>query len=254
MPSLDSAGTPDLEHSHHPELIAARLSGDQKHSYLKDFVYGAIDGAVTTFAVVSGVAGAGLPSNIVVILGVANLVGDGFSMAAGNFLGTKAEAEHRERIRQMEERHISAEPDGEREEIRQIFREKGFDGDLLEEVVNVITTDRTRWVETMLQEEHGLAPIAASAWRAAIMTFSAFLVVGAIPLVPFVIELLFGLEVPHAYLLSTGMTAIAFFGVGAVKSRFVETRWLLAGLETLFVGGLAAGLAYVCGLLLRGIA
>ena len=90
-----------LEHSHEPEAIAARVNGRTEHSYLRDFVYGAIDGTVTTFAVVSGVAGAGLNPGIVVVLGLANLIGDGFSMAASNYLGTRTEDQLRQKIRDM---------------------------------------------------------------------------------------------------------------------------------------------------------
>jgi hypothetical protein len=79
-----------LRTGHTPEAIRARLAAEREHSYLRDFIYGGIDGSVTTFAVVSGVAGADLAASIVIILGLANLIGDGFSMAASNFLGTRA--------------------------------------------------------------------------------------------------------------------------------------------------------------------
>ena len=103
-----------LEHSHVPTDIAARIAAPNSRSYLKDGIYGAIDGAVTTFAVVSGVAGAGLSPSIVIVLGVANLVGDGFSMAAGNFLGTRAENQELEKLRAVEYKHIRECPEGER--------------------------------------------------------------------------------------------------------------------------------------------
>ncbi len=81
----------DHEAEHTPAAIRRRLEARPSQDYLKDSIYGAIDGAVTTFAVVSSVAGAGLSSGIVIILGLANLLADGFSMASGNFLGTRAE-------------------------------------------------------------------------------------------------------------------------------------------------------------------
>ncbi len=238
---------------HKPSAIAQRLELGFRHSYLKDFVYGAIDGAVTTFAVVSGVAGAGLSPGIIIILGAANLVGDGFSMAASNFLGTRAEQQLRARARRLEEEHIARYEKGEREEVRQIFAAKGFEGADLENAVRVITSDRDRWVDTMLQEEHGLPLSSPSAWRAAWTTFVAFLLVGLIPLLPFLWEFARGNVSSSPFLASTIMTAVAFVAVGAAKSRFVDHHWTVSGAETLAVGGAAAALAYVAGVLLKGV-
>ena len=127
-----------LAEMHSPAPSVPRLATGPEHSYLKDFVYGAIDGVVTTFAVVSGVAGAGLSSGVIVVLGVANLVGDGFSMAASNFLGTRAEEQHRNRLRRIEDEHIDRIPDGEREEIRQIMAAQGFENDDLDRAVQIL--------------------------------------------------------------------------------------------------------------------
>lgn len=241
-----------LEHGHNPDEIRERLAAPYRHSYLRDFVYGAIDGTVTTFAVVSGVAGAGLDSNIVIILGAANLIGDGFSMAAGNFLGTRAEQQVIERTRRIEERHIDRNPDGEREEVRQIFAAKGFSGPDLERVVEVITSDRQQWVKTMLTDEHGLSPGGPEPMKAAIVTFAAFLTAGLLPLLPLIASY-FGNPL-SPYLASSLLTGTAFFLIGTLKSRFVEQHWSWAGLETLTVGGAAASLAYLVGILLKDIA
>ncbi len=243
----------ELEASHTPSAIRRRLSDGPRHGYLRDFIYGAIDGAVTTFAVVSGVAGAGLRSDIVIILGVANLVGDGFSMAAGNFLGVRAEKQQRDLLRRVEAQHIAVYPEGEREEIREIFRQKGFEDDDLERAVDIITADRERWIQTMLTEEHGVPLSGPSPWMAALATFTAFLLVGAIPLLSFLASLV-GIEVANPYIWSAALTLSAFFGVGALKSRFVEQEWRWAGIETLAVGGAAALLAYVVGAALGGLA
>ncbi len=244
-----------LRAEHTPQAIERRLAVGPLHSYLSDWVYGAIDGTVTTFAVVAGVMGAGLSTGVILILGIANLLADGFSMAASNYLGTSAEDERRQKVRRAEREHIRLHPHGEREEIRQIFAAKGFEGDDLERAVETITADVDRWVDTMLTDEHGISLVGPNPLRAAWTTFWSFVVVGAIPLIAFAYRYFDrDLEIDTAFTLSTIMTGVAFFSVGALKSRFVDQVWWRGGLVTLGVGGLAAAIAYGTGALLRGIA
>jgi VIT1/CCC1 family predicted Fe2+/Mn2+ transporter len=238
---------PELEHEHTPDAIAERISS-ANHNYIRDFIYGGIDGAVTTFAVVSGVSGAELSPSIVLILGFANLAADGFSMAASNYLGTRAEEDDYKRLEKVEHRHIRLEPEGEREEIRQIYREKGFEGEELEKAVELITSDKDRWVKTMLTEEYGLPAEIRSPWNAAFATFAAFVACGLVPLLPY----LFGVR--SSFVVSCIMTGVTFFLIGSFKSRWSTAGWLRSGMETLFVGALAAGLAYGVGVLLKDIA
>ncbi len=238
---------PELEHEHTSEAIADRIAASN-HNYIRDFIYGGIDGAVTTFAIVAGVSGAELSPSIVLILGFANLIADGFSMAASNYLGTRAEQDDYRRIEKMEYRHIELEPEGEREEIRQIYSEKGFEGEELDKAVELITSDKDRWVKTMLAEEYGLPAAIRSPWTAAFATFAAFVICGLVPLLPYV----FGAG--SSFLVSCIMTALTFFLIGSFKSRWSTTSWFRSGLETLLVGALAAGIAYGIGVLLKGVA
>jgi VIT1/CCC1 family predicted Fe2+/Mn2+ transporter len=242
-----------LARTHTPDAIQLRLEQGGGHAYLRDFVFGAVDGLVTTFAVVAGVAGAGLSAAVIIILGVANLLADGFSMAASNFLASRAEAEQRENLRRQEIEHIEKVPEGEREEIRQIFARKGFEGGPLEHIVDVITADQQAWIDTMLQEEHGLPVAPPRPLRAAVTTFTAFVIVGAVPLVPFVWNQLGAPDIAQPFFVSSLMTGFAFFTVGAVKARFVAASWWGSGLESLLVGGTAAILAYAVGHLLSRI-
>ena len=244
----------DLIEVHTPEAIDERLSRPPRPSHLKDFIYGGIDGTVTTFAVVAGVVGADLSANIIVILGAANLIADGFSMAVSNFLATRAEAQERAKARLEEEREVREAPEGEREEIRQIFSKKGFSGAELDRVVDVITSDPRVWVDTMMVEELGYSPSEARPLRAAAATFTAFLLVGLIPLLTFIVDLAAPDAVVRPFVWSSILTAVAFFIVGALKARFVTQRWWLAGLETLTVGGAAATIAYLVGALLKDVA
>ena len=111
-----------MEHSHHPRAIRERLEEGPKSSYLSDWVYGGIDGAITTFAIVAGVVGAELSTRVILILGAANIIADGFSMAASNYSGTKAELDDYRRHRDYEERQVERIPESERLEIRSTWR------------------------------------------------------------------------------------------------------------------------------------
>jgi VIT1/CCC1 family predicted Fe2+/Mn2+ transporter len=244
----------ELAATHTPAAIQARLASPPSASYLRDFIYGAIDGTVTTFAIVAGVEGAALSAAIVIILGLANLCGDGFSMAASNFLASRAQVEERRRAWDRERRQIGRYPEGEREEIRQIFAAKGFSGPELDRAVEVITADEDLWIETMMTEELGYAREETDPLRAAAATFIAFVLVGFIPIAAFVWDAVTPFELDEAFLWSALMTAIAFLAVGIAKSRIVGQSSWRGGIETLAVGGVAATLAYIVGNLLSSLA
>lgn len=243
-----------VEHSHDPKAIAARLHSGPRHNYLRDFIYGAIDGAITTFAIVSGVAGAGLSSGVVIIMGLANLLADGFSMGVSNYLGTRAENQLRDKIRAQEARHIRLYPDGEREEVRQIFALKGFTDDTLEQVVEVITADEERWIDTMVQEEYGLSLTGGQPFMAGSVTFGAFILVGVLPLAAFLVNWISPDTIAEPFAISAALTMLAFFVIGVIKSGYVKQSRLRGGLETMAVGGIAALLAYGIGGALSGLA
>jgi VIT1/CCC1 family predicted Fe2+/Mn2+ transporter len=242
-----------LEQQHTPDGVKRRLSRPPATSYVRDFVYGAIDGAVTTVAVVAGAAGASLESRVVVIMGLANLFADGFSMAVSNYLGTRAEEQQRQIARRSEERHIELYPEGEREEIRQLFAAKGFEGEDLERAVGVITSDRERWIDMMMREELGFASDDGSATRSALATFAAFLTIGAIPLLPFLVNLAFPGTFGVPFAAAAILTGVAFALVGTLKALVIGQSLWRGAFETVALGGAAAAVAYVVGVLLQGI-
>ncbi|NVK34978.1 MAG: VIT1/CCC1 transporter family protein [Rhodobacteraceae bacterium] len=234
-----------LEHSHEPQDIAERLKKGPNVSYLRDWIYGGIDGAVTTFAIVAGSLGAQLSTKVVLILGLANLLADGFSMATANYSGTKSESDDYRRLRGIEERHIKLAPDGETEEVRQIYQAKGYRGEELETIVKLITSHHQTWIETMMQEEYGMTSVQRAPMRAALTTFSAFVICGSLPLIPFV----FGLNASGT--ITTALTACAFFLIGSAKARWSTQGWFSSGLETTAIGMTAAGIAWLVGSLLN---
>jgi VIT1/CCC1 family predicted Fe2+/Mn2+ transporter len=245
----------DLQRQHTDEAIAARIAAPARHSYVGDFVLGAVDGAITTFAIVSGVAGAELQGGVAIafVLGLSNVLADGFSMAVSNFLKARADRQVVERFRAMEEMHIEQIPDREREEIRQIFAAKGFDGPTLDEIVRVITLDRRRWVNTMLTEEWGLQIDGPAPWKAGLVTFLAFLLAGLVPLLPLLLAFGESFSSQQIFAISAALTGVTFFITGLFRGRVVGQSMLVGGVETLLVGGAAAALAFFVGSLLKGL-
>ena len=185
----------------------------QLQDYLGEFVYGAIDGSVTTFAVVAGAAGAGLSSAVVVILGFANLIADGFAMSVGSYLSTKSENDNYEKHKKIEYWEVENLPEKEKEEIREIYRAKGFEGELLEQIVDKITEDKDRWVDVMMKEELEMIQENKSPITMAAVTFISFIIVGFVPLIIYVLDYTVGLK----------LTFLGFFCINHIS---IYRHWL----------------------------
>ena len=222
--------------------------------HFEDFIYGSIDGAVTTFAIVAGVVGAGLSPGIILILGFANLFADGFSMATANYQASKARNEYIEMKRKQEEWEIDNLAEQEKEEIREIYTQKGFKDELLEDVVRIITSRRKVWVDTMMKEELGLIEGDKHPLDSSISTFVGFNLIGLLPLIPFMLFILIGIDSDsEAFMYSTILVALAFFMVGIVKGKIVKKSKIKSGLFTLIIGGVAAMIAYSIGYALNSL-
>jgi len=245
--------------AHSKKIIAKALSHPDEHQssrkYVSDAVYGALDGIVTTFAIVSGVVGADLSLSIILILGFANLVADGFSMAAGSYLSVESEQDYHQQEYNREKWEIENYPEGEIEEIRQIYKRKGFKGKDLEKAVQIITSDQKRWLETMMIEELGIIQDDKSPYAVAGVTFAAFVICGFLPLLAFIL-LYYVPSLSHInpFLFSSIITGVTIFVVGALRSLIIAKNWFVAGIEMFLVGGAAASVAYGIGFFLKGLA
>lgn len=222
--------------------------------HFEDFIYGAFDGSVTTFAIVAGAIGASLSPMIVVILGFANLFADGFSMAVGNYQAAKARIEFIQKERKREEWEIEHMVESEKREIRDIYEKKGFTSDLLDEIVKVITSRKKVWVDTMMKEELGLIEDGRRPLDTAASTMFGFVIIGIIPLIPFLFIYLAGISLnSESFTYSVISTSVAFFLIGIIKGKIVKKPLLRSGMTTLFVGGIAATAAYLVGSLLGNL-
>ena len=232
----------------HNEDLIHQKSGLFKRfeKYLGEFVYGGIDGCVTTFAVVAGSVGAGLDSAIIIILGFANLLADGFAMSVGAYLSTKSEQDNYNKHKQVEYWEVENLPELEKEEIRQIYVAKGFKGALLEQVVEVLTRDKEVWVNTMMKEELEMIKEERSPFWIGATTYMSFILIGVIPLFIYVVDYITPLD-KNLFLIASILTAIGFLLIGWLKTYVNQTPILKGILETLVLGGIAAVVAYFVG-------
>lgn len=227
----------------------AEVHGHQFGPYIHDIVYGANDGIITTFAVVAGTVGADLPGVIIIVLGVANLLADGVSMAAGAYLSLKSTRDRYEQIRSEEVAEVRAHPELEREEVREALQAKGFFGDDLERALRVLTADEEVWVDTMMVEEHGLVrETSEHPLHHGVATFVSFVLFGSIPLLPYVI-----LRDGNNFSIAIASTALALFLLGLTRSRVTRQRPIRGVLEVLTMGVVSGGIAYGVGALLRAV-
>ena len=216
--------------------------------HFDDFIYGSIDGAVTTFAIIAGVVGASLSPGIILILGFANLFADGFSMAAANYQASKARNQFIEMKRKQEEWEIDHMEEQEKEEIREIYKKKGFKDELLEEIVRIITSRRKIWIDTMMKEELGLIEDGKNPLDNSVSTFIGFNLIGLIPLIPFMIFMFMKIDAnSEAFVYSTISVIASFFLVGMIKGKIVKKPKIRSGFYTLIIGGIASLVAYFVG-------
>ncbi|HEY0604381.1 MAG TPA: VIT1/CCC1 transporter family protein [Herpetosiphonaceae bacterium] len=232
---------------------AAATHGKPSDRYIGNVVYGGLDGIITTFAIVSGVAGAKLGAGVVLILGVANLLADGISMATGAYLSNRSEREYYDRERQREQWQIAQYPAVEQQVLRGIYASAGYETEDIERLVEIQARYPERWATTMLIDELGLLADQRKPWAIALTTFAAFVIAGVVPLLVYLVGLFTPIAPTVAFIISLVLSALALFGLGAAKVWVTERNPWRSGLSMLLVGGLAATVAYGVGVLLQGV-
>ena len=240
-------------HGHRAITQAQEEHGGAASQYLGEMVYGGLDGIITTFAVVSGVAGAQLGTSVILILGLANLFADGFSMATGAYLSSKSEQEYYNKEWEREAWEVEHFPEGERAELYEVYRQRGYTQDEARQMADIQSREPERWVKAMMVDELGMLEDQRNPLANGLATFIAFVVAGTVPLLVYLLGLLVPIPASSAFLASFILSGIALFSLGAAKVLVTRLNPIRSGIEMLIVGGLAAGVAYLVGALLKGI-
>jgi vacuolar iron transporter family protein len=215
----------------------------KESSYIRDLVFGFGDGVNTSLGIVAGVGGASISADVVILAALVGMFTGAKAMAVQNYLAVKSQREILESEIKREECEIESVPDKERQEIEEIYKAKGFQGDVLKTVVNTITSNKKVWLKTMLTEELGLnLQIVGNPLRGALVMFGSFLVGGILPILPYFIVKAGIISSGSAIAFAIGISLISSFTVGAIKARIARKSWLKGGLE---MAGLGTGIALI---------
>lgn len=247
MAQAEAAGPGELQPLHEPDIAPGGIGRS-----LRDIILGGQDGLVNVLGLVLGVAAATAQLRIIMAAALAATFSESIAMGGVAYTSALAERDYYLAQLERERREVEDVPDIEREEVRQIFRNKGLHGDVLERVVEEITSDKRIWVDVMMRDELHLTPVSAQgiAGRALVTGF-ATLVGSLIPLIPFLFVPLLGLSVTAATILALPLCAVVLFGVGAYKAITLVGDWRISGLQMLLIGMLSAAAGYGIGRLLH---
>lgn len=230
----------DLDHHNHTDP-------HKQASAISDIILGGQDGLVNVLGIILGVAAATGDAYIVLVAGLAATFAESVSMGAVAYTSTVADADYYESEREREYRHIKEVPNLEKEEIRSIYANKGFDGEMLNKIIDTITANQDVWVAVMMAEEHQLQPVNRKhALRSAIIVGVAAVIGSLIPLMPFMF-----VPISAAMVLSISLSAFVLFTVGVVKARMTVGHPGKSGIEMAAIGITSALVGYAVGVLLK---
>lgn len=222
--------------------------------YLKEIVYGGVDGIITTFAVVAGFSGAEISTSMttipvfsVLLFGLANLFADATSMGMGNFLSVRADQDVYSREKKKEHHEIKENPEFEQQETITILQKKGFSQTQAHNLTKIIMTNKEYWVEFMMKNELNMSdPHEENPLFTGFATFAAFIIFGSVPLVPY---LFFARSPIDLFTFSLIATSIALVILGIFRWKVTSQHFVRSVVETVGVGFLSAAVAYGIGTL-----
>jgi predicted membrane protein (TIGR00267 family) len=243
MPQTEEDALPGLPEGYHEHEREDRGIGRQ----LRDIILGGQDGLVNVLGLVLGVAAATAHAQVIIVAGLAATFAESIAMAGVAYTSALADRDYYRAQLEREKREIDEVPEIEKAEVREIFREKGLKGELLERVVQEITSDRQVWLDVMMRDELHLTPVVerGMAWRSFVTGISTF-IGSLIPLVPF-----FFLPVVPAAFVAVPLAAVVLFGVGFYKAKTLVGNPYISGLEMLIIGMLSALAGYLIGRILH---
>lgn len=209
---------------------------------VRDVVIGMSDGLTVPFALAAGLSGAVTAAHVVITAGLAEVAAGSIAMGLGGYLAARSDAEHYASELKREEREIVDVPDADAAEVADVFRTYGLTADETDHVVAALRTRPTAWRDFMMRFELGLeAPDPKRALRSALTIAAAYAVGGMVPLGPY----FFAADVREGLKVSAGVTMVALFVFGFVKSGFTGAPQLRGALQTVLIGALAAGAAFL---------
>jgi len=226
------------------------IIGKEKHTTnnsLRDVILGGQDGLVNMLGIALGVVAASGSTHVLVVTGIAAAITESISMGAVAYTSFGSDRDFYLAEEAREQKEIEIGPDEEREEIREIYAAKGFTGQLLEDVVSTITSNRETWVSTMMNEELHLQPVAQrSLIQSALVVTVATLIGHFIPIVPFML-----VARTPAIVLAIVLSAITLFAVGVYSAKTLVGDWRKSGLQMAAIGLGAAAIGFLIGRLLH---
>ena len=226
------------EYNHHTEEIHAAGG-----TWVRDVMLGLNDGLVASFAVTSGIAGAFSSTHIVLMAGLAEMLGGTVSMGLAAFISARSAIEFHQSEIERERKEIRIWPDRERDEIKTIYKGKGFSGELLDRIVGHITADPERWANVMMREELGFASEDFdSPVRSALTVGGSYLAGATVPVLPYIF-----MHPAQGIVGSALITILVLFVVGAAKTLITSRKWWRSGLESMMTGIVAGAVTYGAG-------